>query len=548
MVTGKFFTICRCWPCLLLFFLISCKREPLRWDTKWSAPLAYGRAGVKQIIPDSLLSIKNGGEVFLAWKGRLGASGSSDVFVLPDTTVSKFFNSGLFSFTAPPGTSLFGSSEDFTFNTGARLSKIVLKSGKLRYTIKNRVKGNILFSYKLPFAKKNGTALSINRPIPAGNTNAPSAISGVLDMAGYEMMMKGKMGDRFNAIASEYEVQLDPNGQAVLISPFDSVLVSFSFENMVPDYAKGYFGQSVLKLEGNAPVTLFKNLSCEDFLLDDVNMALTLNNSMGADISCRIKKIAAINAVKGTEISLQHSLLNNQIQLSRAREVPYQIQSRTFAINSGNSNVADLISGLPTSLSYSIEASLNPLGNISASNDFLVSPRVFDADISIEIPLRLGLKNLSYSTGDTNGNLTPENATNFKFSVSENDVAKSNGATLLLKFNNDFPMEMRFEPVFFDKDNKPLSLSFLQAPALKSLFVMRAAVPETNGRVIRPATSEIPCRLTKADLMQLTKAVKMAYRIYLNSIDAQGKYHLWYEDYKIDFSISARLNYEMELP
>jgi hypothetical protein len=547
MVTGKLFTFYRCWPCLLLFLWISCKREPLRWDTKWSAPIAYGRAGVRQIIPDTLLSIKNGGEVFLAWKGRLGASGSSDVFVLPDTTVSKFFSSGLFTFTAPPGTSLFGSSEDFSFNTGARLSKIVLKTGKLRYVIKNRVKGNILFTYKLPFATKNGSVLTINRPIPAGNANNPSAISGVLDMTGYAIMMKGKMGDRFNAIASEYDVQLDPNGQAVVIAPSDSVLVSFSFENMVPEYAKGYFGQNMLKLEGNSPVTLFKNLSCEDFQLNDVTMKLTLNNAMGADIACRIKKIAAINSKNGTEVPLQHFLVNNQFQLSRAREVPYQIQSRTFAINAGNSNIADLISGLPTSLSYSIEAALNPLGNISASNDFLVSPRVFDADISIEIPMRLGLKNLAYSTGDANGNLSPENATNFKFSVSENDVAKSNGATLLLKFINDFPMEMRFEPVFFDKDNKPLAFTFLQAPAAKTLFVMRSAVPGPDGRVITPATSDIQCQMTKLDLQQLTKAVKMGYRIYLNSIDAQGKYHLWYDDYKIDFSISARLNYEMEL-
>jgi len=129
-------------PALLLLLLwVSCKREPLQWNTRWSAPLASGTAGVRQLLPDSLLSIRNGGEVWLAWKGRIGASDINDVFVIPDTSIRKVFNSPLFSFLADPGTSIFGSSEDLRFNTSATLSKIKLKSGKLRYKIYNKING-----------------------------------------------------------------------------------------------------------------------------------------------------------------------------------------------------------------------------------------------------------------------------------------------------------------------------------------------------------------------------------------------------------------------
>ena len=116
-----------------------------------------------------------------------------------------------------------------------------------------------------------------------------------------------------------------------------------------------------------------------------------------------------------------------------------------------------------------------------------------------------------------------------------------------LKFSNTFPLSFRFEPCFFDENNQVISLSFLINQPAEGRFVMHPASPGTDGKVISPAETSIDWDVTGDDLKKLMSARKMGYRLYLNSVDAAGKYYLWYENYKVDFSVYSRLDYVMEV-
>jgi hypothetical protein len=325
------------------------------------------------------------------------------------------------------------------------------------------------------------------------------------------------------------------------------VNVEFSFESLVPEYAKGYFGQSNITSQGTVPIDLFSQFTCEQFFIDDVQMDLTLNNGLGADVSCTMEKISMVGSQTGSEILLQHALIGSNVQLSRAMEVPYTLQSKKYNVNAGNSNITQLLSSLPKEFRYSIRAMLNPLGNVSSSNDFLLMPRILDADVSIAIPMRLGIKNLMYHSGPSASEFSPDKATGFRLGISESNTDHIRSAHMQLKFSNTFPLSFRFEPCFFDENNQPLQLSFLVNQPAGGRFVMHPAIPEADGKVLVPAQTTVEWEVTGDDLKKLLGARKMAYRLYLNSIDANGKYHLWYDNYKVDFSLYSRLDYVMEV-
>lgn len=71
----------------LLLVITGCKRDPISWETTWSAPMAKGRLTISDILPDSLRSVDPNGEVHLAYTYPLLQSTAGALVPLPDTTV-----------------------------------------------------------------------------------------------------------------------------------------------------------------------------------------------------------------------------------------------------------------------------------------------------------------------------------------------------------------------------------------------------------------------------------------------------------------------------
>jgi hypothetical protein len=100
-----------------------------------------------------------------------------------------------------------------------------------------------------------------------------------------------------------------------------------------------------------------------------------------------------------TQVSLQNANLLNPINISRAQDNGGLVSESQYAIslNSSNSNLDQFLENLPNKIRVQGDLRVNPLGNISASNDFIYTNNALHADLKMDIPLRIGIQNLVLS-------------------------------------------------------------------------------------------------------------------------------------------------------
>jgi hypothetical protein len=115
---------------------------------------------------------------------------------------------------------------------------------------------------------------------------------------------------------------------------------------------------------------------------------------------------------------------------------------KTFLLNPDNSNITSFIEVLGDSLIFTGSAELNPLGNISNYNDFILDQSRLKAEISLEIPLNFSITNLV---------LRDSIALNWD----DTEVFPSE-MELFMKFENQFPISMDIAIVAIDRTGNTL--------------------------------------------------------------------------------------------
>ena len=121
--------------------------------------------------------------------------------------------------------------------------------------------------------------------------------------------------------------------------------------------------------------------------LQDINLGISMENSIGADIKATIKNLKSVNTKTGNTVTLQHPIVNLPMNIDRAvnygyNSVPqYAPTIKSYPFTNAVSNLAAFVSNLPDVLEYKVDIKLNPLGNISGSKDFIYR----DASIKINI-------------------------------------------------------------------------------------------------------------------------------------------------------------------
>jgi hypothetical protein len=154
---------------LAVLFLASCRKESTRWDVDLLVPLAKGRLTIASLLPDSLLNTDQYGVVHLSYEKNLLDLNLDTLAEVPDTTVHKMFSPGLGngSFNVPAGFQLPIDDEETNYDFGnIQVKEVRVKSGILRYVLKNYMNAHLDFTYELPGVELNGTHASIEVAIP----------------------------------------------------------------------------------------------------------------------------------------------------------------------------------------------------------------------------------------------------------------------------------------------------------------------------------------------------------------------------------------------
>jgi len=170
---------------------------------------------------------------------------------------------------------------------------------------------------------------------------------------------------------------------------------------------------------------------------------------------------------------------------------------------------------------YSLK--VNPLGNMSAGNDFVYFDRALDARLEVEVPLKFELNYLTIAdTLETD-------------SVNLPQLSAYNGGKIKLLVSNGFPVEAVLS-LYFMSDNGTLEPIF-------NSFNIGAASLASNGKVNMPWSSVIPADLS-ADLAK--RILKNNKILALARFHTPGKVQL-YDDYRLDIQLVAEAGFTISV-
>jgi hypothetical protein len=474
---------------------ISCNKEKrgLSWKANYNLPIAISTITLNNFIADSLLENTNG-KTGILYKTSLYELSKSFLFAIPDTSISYVNGLPFGSLTVYPNQIIIENLQDIQLPTGqAGISRMIMESGKLKYTLSNRILQPIILNYSIPGAIKNNTSLSINIEVPAAQDVAtPSSVTGFIDLTGYTIDLTGNLHNSLNKISSKTIIKLAPSATSTQIDVSNTVNILLSFNLLKPYYAKGYFGQSTIDVGPSfTNLDVFKNIKAGSFNLSKVSCTINIENGVGVDARLKIKSLSTSNSIKNVNRVLFHNLLNKNLNINRALDNPYQASNYNLLIDESNSNIKSLIEVLPDKIGYEMQVEINPLSNISNGTDFIYTDKLLKATMELKIPLNTILNELVLQ--DT-----------IRINLKDEDEEIINFGKLKLYLKNYFKYDIKVN-LFTINDDYSLG------PNIVSNIYVKPNYNASNEKEL------VEVDLNSINLKQLFKTKKLLIKVSLNS-------------------------------
>ncbi len=514
----------------LLIVLSSCrKKEGTDWDTHWLGPLFRTSLTIQQIVPDTLMATDPNNVVHLYYDKVFKGTGFISTQQLPDTAILKYFTIPFGTVTLNPGDNFLDLTEESVMNFGAlELSRLIVKTGIIDVKIVNKINKPVDVTYILPKSQKNGQPYTFNATIPAYTTANGGLYEASFAIEGYDFDLRGISGAYVNRLVTHLIANISTSavGQAQ-INAADSLLVSLKLKNIVPYYAKGYFGHSLDTSSTSTNLNFFDRIIAGGFSLQEAKLNLDIKNGIGADLRANLLNFQSVNSQNGTVVSLQHSSVGQTINVHRATDNPFSPSQYSFEFNSSNSNLVHLLENMPNRFDYSYATELNPFGNIANGNDFVYPDKAIEARLTLDIPLHLSTNNLTlvdtiYLNKDS---IKPHNSIQ--------------SAALKLIALNTFPFDAEVQFYLLDENLQ-------KQEQLLSESRIKAATPDSDGKVRTAQESRLPANINHELLNKLLEKRKVLAVVTLNTINNPMKYKI-YSDYKIDLKLTGNMLFNLQI-
>lgn len=517
----------------LFIFFQGCKKENERtqWDVEVLGPVFFASLSVNDLVADSLLNTNADGSVSLVSEQTFSYFELDSIFEIPDTSISNKEVWPSISISVPPGTPFLSSNNRVTLNVSSiQLTKGIMRQGKIEIELKNSLPTNVIYTYTIPKAKKNGLAFTVTEEVMAAGPGGPGIYKEVFDLSGYEIDLTGPFGRHFNTITYNVNAQSDPNGNAFTLTT-NAVLIDIksSFSDLEPIYVKGFLGQTSINSNENFSTGLADIIQDGLIMMDSVTMDLDVDNYIGADARVFFNSLRSINTRTSTSVSLlAPTIMNRALNINRSTEsgtppsIPNPSRHR-YHLDNANSNVKDFIENLPERISYNVNTEFNPLGNISFYNDFIFSDSLVNGKISINMPLRFAMQNLSLS--DTQ-ELSLDGFTN---------LDPLGPLTLTLVAKNGFPIEFDVQLFIINEDHTVIDS--ILVPGLINMANFDALYKVTS---VVTSKLEIPIDDHKKESIRNSKY--LGVRTNLRTPDYAQLIQL-YSSYRLDLKLIANGTY-----
>src|SRR5690606_22611530 len=267
------------------------------------APLVKTSFTVNDLLPDSVLQTNPDTSLKVVYETSILDIDVDSLFRIPDTTVNEVFPMSL-SVLAAPGNSFYSEDREVTLNVtnNVQLNYALVESGFIDIEIWSEIQEQIIVTYTIPTATKNGDTLVLTELIPAGNGSQPGYFTTRIDISDYELNLTGINNNKVNTFVTRAVAVVDTNAsQSVLVSAGQEIAISNKLVDVVPAFVRGYFGNQQFRFGPESTTfDVFNRISGGTLDLDQVNVNLTFENGIGVDARLTINQLEAVNTNTST--------------------------------------------------------------------------------------------------------------------------------------------------------------------------------------------------------------------------------------------------------
>jgi len=519
---------------LLLTLLISaCRKDWERpsWEVDVLAPVFHTQLTIHDLLADSLIQINGDSSVSLLFNSTVYRMSLDSLVDLPDTAFADTFMlpSIIPSVNVNPGQQIFSQTEEKKFYGGeAELKRIITEAGTCQFNIVSTINQPTDYTYSITNAVQNSQPFTITVTVPPGSISNPAVYSGSYDLAGYDFDLTGSSGSEYNTYRTTLSVKLNTNASATTVTNQDYVIIETKFIDIIPAYATGYFGSELISM----PVTetdfdAFDRIISGSIDIDQLDVNLILRNGIGADARVVLSQLSSVNTSTSNTVDLTHAIISNDVNINRAQDINNGPVPSVYTVNlnNGNSNIDQLFENLPDKFSVLLDATINPLGNVSAHSDFFYSTGTLEADLEIEMPLSLIATDLVIA--DT-----------FDIDVNKGENGYVTHGKLNFFVENGFPFDAVIELWILDANLQPVSMVVTQENIL-------SAYTNAQNIVTAPRNSIVMAELDNTEMEQLYNAEKVMMLVKFNT-SSQVQHVTVYDDYYFDIKLTADFNFKIE--
>ncbi|ASS48150.1 MAG: hypothetical protein A3D31_00310 [Candidatus Fluviicola riflensis] len=486
---------------LVALLTFSCKREQAVWESDWQVPLLDDTLNLNKLVEDSIVTV-NGGYYELSIDRTIYELKLSDIVDIPDTTIKNDYAIPINGLNVSPGTSFVNNVEEHVIDMGdIELKRIRVKSGGVSISVKSPIETTCLFTVQLPGVTKNGVTLTQDFTVPPGSDNNLSVVNGFVDMAGYELDLRGASQGSFNRIQSKMTVKSDPNGQTVNVSNLDTLRFVFTMNDLEIDYARGYFGSQLITDTISENIEALSKISSGIIDLPSSSIELELVNGLKMSAKAKLTQLANVNAQQNT-VNMTHPTMDSWITINSASGTENSLQSTTTTLlfDGSNSNVEQYLENHGAKNDIGFELQLNPWGNVSGGWDEIFPQSSLKVNLKADMPLAIGLNEVVLL--DT-----------FDFSFKQ-DFTKTHiiSGNLWVKATNAFPLSGVVTLYLLDASGN--TITTINGSTTFSSSVFGSVV---NGILQKQSFVEFP--IAESVLEQLDLVKQLSLKVTMNTPD-----------------------------
>jgi hypothetical protein len=519
---------------LVFVVFISCRKSfETDWDVDIEAPIARSNLNIKNFFSDTLFQSDPTGLLHLAFSKKIAGFQLDSLVQLPDTVLD-------YQFTMPigaaiymaPGNSIpgFPQTQDikFNINNGVELRTATINTGHLKMVYSNTYTQPLVFNLVLPYTTKYGMPFTINETIDPGTNNNTK----YYDISGYEVKLTGSTLNKINTLVQTVDVKVPATAQADSIRGGQGVKANISYTELVPYYVEGYFGEQDIDLPyDSVSLNISNNIQVSNFQLNSAFINFKIVNEFGVDINAQLNNINSLNSTNNTSVTLNASGLSN-ININRAGKTtnfsnPVFPSVKTISVNTTNSNLKPFLENLPDYLTYQGKITVNPLGNVSASNDFAFLNTGISIYADVDMPLEIRanyFKLISNSTIDL---------------TSVKQIDNINYGELIIQCNNGFPFDAVLQGYILD-DQKQVIDSLFTVPGNT---IQRGNVDPLTNLVLSPVFTRVTIPLNHDKLQNLKRCKSLKFVSQFN-LPPQPPDIKLLDSYNLDLVLSLDVNYK----